>query len=51
MEKLNGLIKEANNDDNSHLINVEPSIALLSDILSNSSIIGRGMMAERRVYL
>jgi hypothetical protein len=31
------------------MINVEPSITLLSDILNNSAIIGRGFMAESKI--
>ena len=49
VEKLKALVDAANKEDNSHFMNVEPSITLLEDILSGSAILGRGAAAPENL--
>lgn len=51
MDKLQGLVASINNENNSTFMNVEPSITLLSDILTTSPIMGGGMMNQGKQRL
>lgn len=45
MDKLKALVDATNKDNNSHFMNVEPSINLIEDILTGSAILGQGAAA------
>ena len=46
LEKVNALVAAANIDNNSNVVNVEPSITLLQDILQTSAIVGGGFTEQ-----